>query len=708
MPYSIVNITYYNTGNSSDTFTIPSTTTGNLLVALAQGFPGTTQKWQSPNFLKTDVTGQFTEVPYWGLQGGSAWDWAIFPGSGPSSADILYQVTAGGDTVVSFTSDHPVFGLVVYEIAGWSGSVNLDDYKIAGSASAVAPFGPALSGSGSTDLLFLTITEFNSQPSGISSPWTDNFTNDNQTAYILGGSGTQSAPSITCFSGTDRFTTLAVAFNNASSGPHISGISPSCGLAGTTVTITGTSFGSTQGGSTVTFNGVTASVSSWSDTSIVVVAPSSTTGPVVVTTSSASNSVTFTYGTTVSITNLSPNVITYGSHPIPVTITGTGFGASQGGSTVFFNGVDLSSNVTSWSSTAIVVSVPPTISTGNVVVTVSSCSTNGVLFTVNTPASNCTTDAGRLVMDSTTFGTGIVNQFASSFDAAAQAAFLLGRTTAASDRLICGTKAHYLIGGAFNIQSNAGFPSSSGSYQLLLNGSVVASAGSDTDSALEVDLNVGDYIQINVVTSPTPTNAAAAHLFMVQLPGSLSSLTSNPSLYETFNSATITPNFTTVLGFVNFANVIPTHAGGAHITTQVPNSGSGAGQQNGGLALPAGNRDAIYLLTGTFAGISGAARLCAVSPETAYGYAPMGGVQLTTATNSNLAQTPLPSNVFNNVMRANYFPGVSGQDIPGLAFRTTQDTSSGAATVQVSGFQLTYIFPFCGCGGGTTVGNPLL
>ena len=78
--------------------------------------------------------------------------------------------------------------------------------------------------------------------------------------------------------------------------PVIASLSPSSGLIGTSVTISGSYFSATQGTSTVTFNGVSASPTSWSATSIVApVPPSATTGPVVVTVfGGASNGVTFT------------------------------------------------------------------------------------------------------------------------------------------------------------------------------------------------------------------------------------------------------------------------------------------------------------------------------------------------------------------------------------------------------------------------------
>ncbi len=77
------------------------------------------------------------------------------------------------------------------------------------------------------------------------------------------------------------------------------------------------------------------------------------------------------------ISNLSPVV---GSVGTPVTVTGSGFGASQGTSTVKFNGV--SGAPTSWSNTSIVCPVPTGATTGPVVVTVGGTASNGSTFTV--------------------------------------------------------------------------------------------------------------------------------------------------------------------------------------------------------------------------------------------------------------------------------------------------------------------------------------
>ncbi len=161
--------------------------------------------------------------------------------------------------------------------------------------------------------------------------------------------------------------------------PSISALSATSEAVGASVTITGANFGATQGTSTVSFNGTTATVASWSARSIVATVPAgATTGNVVVSVGGlASNGVPFTILPRASITNLSTTSATIGTL---VTITGTNFGATQGASTVTFNGT--SGTPASWSTTSIVVPVPVGATTGNVLVTVNGAPSNPVSMTV--------------------------------------------------------------------------------------------------------------------------------------------------------------------------------------------------------------------------------------------------------------------------------------------------------------------------------------
>src|SRR5207244_1740188 len=92
--------------------------------------------------------------------------------------------------------------------------------------------------------------------------------------------------------------------------PSITSLSPTSGPVGTSVTITGTNFGSTQGFSSVTFNGTAATPTNWSATSIVAPVPSgATTGNVLVTVAAlASNAVSFTLTTPARLTSSAPSL----------------------------------------------------------------------------------------------------------------------------------------------------------------------------------------------------------------------------------------------------------------------------------------------------------------------------------------------------------------------------------------------------------------
>jgi hypothetical protein len=164
--------------------------------------------------------------------------------------------------------------------------------------------------------------------------------------------------------------------------PHIASLSPTAGGVGTAVTISGTNFGSTQGGSTVSFNGTAAIPLSWSGTSILAPVPAgATTGNVVVTVGgNPSNGVSFTVTAAPGLSVLSP---VFGGPGTVVTITGAGFGSTQGSSSVTFNGT--AATPTNWVAGQIVAPVPAGASTGNVAVTVNALQSNGLLFTTGSP-----------------------------------------------------------------------------------------------------------------------------------------------------------------------------------------------------------------------------------------------------------------------------------------------------------------------------------
>ena len=164
----------------------------------------------------------------------------------------------------------------------------------------------------------------------------------------------------------------------------ISSISPTSGLPGTVVTVAGSGFGASRGSGQVWLGTARAAVASWSDTQIVAeVAIGSRSGNAQVLQSGVmSNAVPFLVNTP-QITSVSP---TSGPAGTTVTITGTGFGASQGSGTVVIGGV--SAPVVSWNNTQIVVIVPGGALTGPLGVQQNSVPSNPVNFIVPSPSGN--------------------------------------------------------------------------------------------------------------------------------------------------------------------------------------------------------------------------------------------------------------------------------------------------------------------------------
>jgi RHS repeat-associated protein len=163
--------------------------------------------------------------------------------------------------------------------------------------------------------------------------------------------------------------------------PAIASVVQAAGSVGTPVVVNGSYFGTSQGGSAVTFNGVTTTPTNWTDTQIFVPVPNgATSGPVVVTVNgTASNGFEFTVGATPTITSISPGT---GAAGTPVTITGTNLGDSQDYDQVTFNGATATPTIVS--ETTLVALVPSNATAGNVTVFVSvnGYSSGGVNFTV--------------------------------------------------------------------------------------------------------------------------------------------------------------------------------------------------------------------------------------------------------------------------------------------------------------------------------------
>jgi hypothetical protein len=169
--------------------------------------------------------------------------------------------------------------------------------------------------------------------------------------------------------------------------PVLTSLSPNNGPVGTHVLISGSGFisGGLHGVVKFASNVIATMVFSYTNTSIVVAVPAgAVTGNVFLELVNVnSNSLPFTVSapSTPTITSLVPSS---GGIGITVTINGTNFGATQGSSTVTFNG--LVATATSWSATIITATVPVMATTGPVIVTVGGVASNSMTFTVTNPS----------------------------------------------------------------------------------------------------------------------------------------------------------------------------------------------------------------------------------------------------------------------------------------------------------------------------------
>jgi uncharacterized Zn-binding protein involved in type VI secretion len=118
--------------------------------------------------------------------------------------------------------------------------------------------------------------------------------------------------------------------------PSVSSVSPTSAPVNAPVQITGMNFGSNPGDGT-RFNGVAATVTSWSPTSITATVPATAaSGPVISLGSATSNGVAFIVIPPPSISGLSAASGAVGES---ITISGSNFLSTQGSSTVKFNGL---------------------------------------------------------------------------------------------------------------------------------------------------------------------------------------------------------------------------------------------------------------------------------------------------------------------------------------------------------------------------------
>jgi hypothetical protein len=270
---------------------------------------------------------------------------------GDGMPDLVATNTGGSRSSVFRNTGSPgniTFGpLVEFSTGSSSSGLALDD----------------LDGDGKLDIAVstsghnLTVIKNISQPGSISlGQWVDYTTNQFSGGYVtaIGDINGDGKPDPVVLSEYER--AVGIFINNVSPEPFITSFSPTIGVAGTVVTITGNNF---TGVTAVSFGGVAASSFTVnSSTSITAIVGSGAAGNVSVTNNYGTGvHAGFAYGLPPVITSFSPASGSVGS---VVTITGTGFNPNINNNTVYFGGVKAS--VTSATATTLIVTVPAGIS----------------------------------------------------------------------------------------------------------------------------------------------------------------------------------------------------------------------------------------------------------------------------------------------------------------------------------------------------------
>ncbi len=206
---------------------------------------------------------------------------------------------------------------------------------------------------------------------GVVSSWSD--TQIVATVAAWAASGIASVNQNSLYSNNVPFTISA---------PVIQGILPASVIPGTQVTITGAGFGANQGSGYVTTANKTPTVVSWSDTQIVVSIVTGTTPGQLYVRQGGINSqpVNFTI-TAPTLTAISPTSVTPGTQ---MTLTGSGFGATQGSGGVYFGSGHYGSTV-SWSDSQVISTVPTGITPGVVLVYQYGVNGSSLAFTTIAP-----------------------------------------------------------------------------------------------------------------------------------------------------------------------------------------------------------------------------------------------------------------------------------------------------------------------------------
>jgi IPT/TIG domain-containing protein len=241
--------------------------------------------------------------------------------------------------------------------------------------------------------------------------------------------------------------------------PAISSFTPTSGVTGTSVTITGTNF---TGTTAVAFNGVAAAiVKGISDTTLSATVPSAaTSGPISVTNSVSTGTSSTSFTVLPKFSSFSPASGTAGTS---VTIAGSGF---AGATHVAFNGIAATFTVNS--AIQITAAVPSGATTGKISVTTpagTAISTTSftVTSTITPTVTSFTPTSGTVGASVTVTGTGFTGATAVAFNGTKAAGFTVSSDTTLSAKVPSGATS-----GKISVTNTVGTGTSSTSFTVLM------------------------------------------------------------------------------------------------------------------------------------------------------------------------------------------------------------------------------------------------
>ena len=299
--------------------TLPSTGTYTILLAPQNGVTGSatvvlsmdqtgTISAGTPDTLTVNTPGQNAEFTFSGAAGQSAnvqLTDATFPGAcysvvinilNPDGSTLISQSMCGQGNFSTGSVSLPASGTYTLVIAPQNRGTGSAAILLSESGTQAAT--PIFSLAAGTYLGAQTLTISDSTPGATIYYTTDGSTPTTSSTQYTGAIAINYTETIQAAAIAPALMLSAAATTSytISGPPNIAAISPASGVVGTTVTITGSVFGTSQGSSTVTLNGAPVTPISWSAATIVFAVPSgATTGNVVVSVAgNQSNGMAFT------------------------------------------------------------------------------------------------------------------------------------------------------------------------------------------------------------------------------------------------------------------------------------------------------------------------------------------------------------------------------------------------------------------------------